>query len=561
MGKQVLKAVFLGLLLAAATGCVQPLDGNQGDGAAISTSLALSLKNAGSRVVSTKMSQEITQTQQTGNNFRGIERIIVVPFQTENAGSVEAESARVGTVRIQNPGISSMFADYANPGLVNSNNSHFYDNASIPSGMNRVLVYGKAIDNGSVSSKAGLHRNGALTTSVMNSISHANDISFSLLPINTNTEIGDIDGKIDMLVEALNGVVSALREASDPAISSIYESIKKDNKIMSCSYVTFEYIMRDVVAQVQQVGNTESFTSIMTAIQQLNTALSTVGSSFPASYGIPEGAYGFWWNGDDFVRLISSVNIALIDPAQYCYPPNLWYYTNSPIRTTREEGVIAQYKEANKKWNQNIVEVYYTDEQKVTPFSRSVAIENQLQYGVAMLELSLGACEVADAMGCPLTGIIVGDQKDADFNFNPLSSVSRYVYDNVVSGLSLDSSASATSVETLVLQTVDNQTVHFALEFKNTTGNALHCQQGDILPNAKFYLAGKLDPNASGVTRPQGLNSVFVKDHKTHVTARITSLTGAYNTVPDLHEPQLEIGVMAEMKWDQITPQSIKLDM
>ena len=153
MGKQVLKAVFLGVLLLAAAGCVQPLDGNQGDGVEVPASLALSLKNAGSRVVSTKMSQEITQTQQTGNNFRGIEEVIIIPFRTDNGGVVEAGDAPIGTVNLQNPGISSNFAAIANSGLVNRNNSHYYDNASIPSGMNRVLAYGKAIDNGSVSSK------------------------------------------------------------------------------------------------------------------------------------------------------------------------------------------------------------------------------------------------------------------------------------------------------------------------------------------------------------------------------------------------------------------------
>ena len=560
MGKQVLKAVFLGLLLAAATGCVQPLDGNQEDGAAISTSLALSLKNAGSQGAATKMSQEITQTQQSGNNFRGIEEVIVVPFRTVYSSAVEAEDTPIGTVGLQNPGISSAFAASANAGLVNRNNSHYYENASIPTGMNRALAYGKAIDKGTVSTKEDLHRNGVLTTSVTGNISSANDITFSLLPINTNAELSNnVEAKIDVLIEDLNGVASALRDASEPAVYGILESIKREGQILSCSYVTFDYMMKEVVTQMQQAGNSTSFSTVMTAITQLDDDLGS-DTSFPSSYGIPEGAFGFWWNGDRFVRLISNVNIALIDPAQYCYPPSLWYYTNSPIRTTKADGVIAQYKEENANWNQNIVDEYYKDDQSVTSSSRSVAIESQLQYGVAMLELSLGVCEVADAIGCQLTGIIIGDQKDVDFNFNPLSSASRYVYDNVVSGLSLASSPSATAVETLVLQTGDNNKIHFALEFKNTTGNTLHGQQGDILPKAKFYLAGELDPNAVSV-RPQGVNSVFLKDHKTHVTAKVKSLAGAYNTVPDLHAPQLEIGVVADMKWDQITPKSVKLDM
>ena len=108
------------------------------------------------------------------------------------------------------------------------------------------------------------------------------------------------------------------------------------------------------------------------------------------------------------------------------------------------------------------------------------------------------------------------------------------------------------SVPTLVLETAVDKPVHFALEFKNTTGYTRYCQQGDILPRCKFYLAGTLDPPIGG--------SVFSQDHKTTVSIRIESLRNAYNTVPDLHDPQLEIGIETEMKWTQITPQSIILD-
>ncbi len=108
------------------------------------------------------------------------------------------------------------------------------------------------------------------------------------------------------------------------------------------------------------------------------------------------------------------------------------------------------------------------------------------------------------------------------------------------------------TVPTLVLQSVKDMPVHFALEFKNTTGVTRHCQQGDILPQCKFYLVGKLDAPAG--------QSVFTKDYKTSVSVKIEGLRNAYNTVPDLHDPQLEIGIVTEMKWNQITPQSIRLD-
>lgn len=570
MVNRALTSVFLLLLLFAATGCVYALE-ETNDGGEGSMSLALSLKTIGSREVSTKMSQEITQTQ-TGDNFRGIEEIIVVPYRTSSGDSVRYGDQRIGIVELQNPGIQNTFASTANAGLVYYNNSHYYRIAFVPTGTNRVLAYGKAIDKGYVTNKAGLHRNGTLEATVLDKPVSAEGIAFNLKPIlgtmqDNGNEVREIDviyETADALIDALNVVVDALRGSSEPLIRSILDEIKRDNQILACSYLTFDTIVREVVSKMQQSGKNDNV--VLTAITQLNTLMTGVGA-FPSSYGIPEGALGFWWNGDRFLRLISDINIAIVDPGSYCYPPNLWYFTNSPVRTAnKDENLVDQYAATNPSWNDNILDQYYISGTSVSSTSRSVAIENQLQYGVALLELSLGECSVTEAYGCPLTGVIVGDQKDVDFNFNPKStSASRYVFDNVVSGLSLGAASTAT-VETLVLQTrdrVNQNKVHFALEFKNTTQETLHCQQGDIFPNARFYFVGELDPRADDVTQPSGetLYSVFVKDHKTHITAKINSLGNAYNTVPDLHEPQLEIGIVAEMKWDQITPQSVKLNM
>ena len=84
-------------------------------------------------------------------------------------------------------------------------------------------------------------------------------------------------------------------------------------------------------------------------------ALSAAGSAFPSSYGIPEGAFGFWWNGSGFVRMVNGVNIALVDPASYCYPPSLWYYANSSILTSDDENVRNEYVAANAAWDDILV--------------------------------------------------------------------------------------------------------------------------------------------------------------------------------------------------------------
>ena len=111
----------------------------------------------------------------------------------------------------------------------------------------------------------------------------------------------------------------------------------------------------------------------------------------------------------------------------------------------------------------------------------------------------------------------------------------------------------------LALQTPADQTVHFALEFYNDSGFLIQCQQGAILPNSKFYLAGELNPGQA--TDPENIKRVFSQDHKTTVNVKVENLMKAYNTVPDLHDPQLEIGIMAEMKWIPLTPQSITIKL
>ena len=88
-------------------------------------SFALSLKNVlPGQEYSTKMTSDITQS---GGVFRGIERLYVIPFNTEENLEVEPQDSRLGTqnVVLGNTGISRY-------GLVPVNNSHLFGTATIP---------------------------------------------------------------------------------------------------------------------------------------------------------------------------------------------------------------------------------------------------------------------------------------------------------------------------------------------------------------------------------------------------------------------------------------------
>ncbi|MBR5925152.1 MAG: hypothetical protein IKZ60_06770 [Bacteroidales bacterium] len=514
-------------------------------------SLVMSLKNVdSSQEPATKMNSEITQS---GGVFRGIEHLYVIPFNTENL-QVEPQDARLGA---QN--ISLATSGINKTGLVPNNNSHFFGSAFVPSGTNRVLTYGKSPDEGEGASKVSKHLYGVLNGNNLLDPSKSEDISFHLEPILAGGELDEmtvVESKADELLDQLNAIMTLMRESQYASIVSIYDAVKRVNQIQACSYAVFNQIRSEMQSALWKIPFEseellQEIRHIQDAIGSFSTTLATLGSNFPANYGIPEGSLGFWWNGKAFIRLINSVNIALVNPASYCYPPSLWYYANSGVKTSDSDEVRSGYTQNSASWD--VILDLYRDGDMVSGITQAMAIVDQLQYGVALMKLSLDApgSDAASLIDkCPLTGIIIDEQKDLDYRFLPGTGESRFIYDNNVSGLYIGNTMS--SAQTLVLETCVNQDVHFALEFTNTTGVKKYCQQGDILPWCKFYLAGVLKAPADG--------SVFTKDHYTEVKVKVGGLQSAYNTVPDLRSPQLEIGVVTEMRWSQITPQSIVLD-
>ena len=533
-------------------------------------SLVMSLKNVlPGQEMGTKMSSDVTQAS---GDFRGIDRLYVIPFYTESM-QVEPQDTRLGA---RNVGLSS--TGIARTGLIANNNSHLFGSAIVPNGMNTVLVYGSAPDRGVDASKSDKHTYGVLTPHGLDNPSSTDDISFRLEPVlatGDNNELSEITAIADGLLEKLNAIMSLMGNSDFDSIVGIYDSVNHMNQILSCSYSTFDQLRNEIQTALIRISGgsnalRDEISRVYKAVTAFSVALASVGSSFPTSYGIPEGSLGFWWNGKEFIRLIGGVNIRLVNPKSYCYPPSLWYYANSPVQTSNSENVRIWYNdERNTEW-EHILN-HYTDGETVNSFTQSVAVSQQLQYGVGLLEVSLSAPGEQAAQliyGCPLTGIIIGDQRDVDFSFMPLPGSAdpdddpvRYIYDNDVDGLKIGGSTE-NSVQMLVLPTADNEPVYFALEFRNNTGYTRHCQQGDILPQCRFYLAGMLDPSSPDVTQPSGetLRSIFSRDRKTKVTVRVDGLRSAYTTVPDLHSPQLEIGLVTEMRWASLTPQSLVLD-
>lgn len=544
-------SLLLAAALLSATACERIAIGAGADGQDGTLSLALSLKHTGNvPAAQTKMATDITQDNAS---FRGIEQVYVVPFQTENAGPVDAGSARLGSsnVLIQNPTISRT-------GLIANNCSHLYKIVQVPVLTNRVLAYGKANDSGSVSTKEGKHKNGVLTPSGLEDPDTPDDISFSLESILETDETDEINQTADVLLAALNGIVEVFQASDIADIQAFLNTFTFDNQIVACSRQAIDRLEYSLMVALSEYRwdptKTEAIAAVMAAVMTklsaLEDACNNAGPDFPAAYGIPEGSIGMWWNGHRYVKIIDGVNLSLVPTDQYCYPPSLWYYANSAIKTSDNENVDLEYKPENASWD--IILSYYSGS-NVMSSTRSVAIFNQMQYGVGLVEFRFLApgIDAAAAFGCPLTGVIIGDQHDADYSFSPKSSGNRFIYDNTISGITLGGTSQ--SFQTLVLPTAVGQHLHFALEFQNNTGSEFPCQQGVVRPGCKFYLAGELAPDDE---YPAG---VFESDHKTVVKVQVASLDNIYNTVPNICAPQLELGVIAEMDWTQLDPGGVKL--
>ncbi|MBP3256760.1 MAG: hypothetical protein J6M23_02000 [Bacteroidales bacterium] len=295
--------------------------------------------------------------------------------------------------------------------------------------------------------------------------------------------------------------------------------------------------------------------------------------TFPENLGLPSGCAILRWTPAGFV--VPQVNgVEGIAPMnRYCFPPALYYYANTTLRTSQDDNIGKSYTEKGyTQWSQVLAD--YTLGEVISSNTKSVALVQPAQFGVGMLSATVKASRswlqdndglpetTVDATGenLPLTGIILSGQFPQRFDFTPIYSgseddVEYYLYDKQVPGVFLTSETSA-PIRTLSLQTPDDLDLYFTLEFRNDSGKTFYGADGRVLPGRKFYMVGKLELPP----QPRAFNSVFVKGHYTTVTCTIHSLDGAYNAVPDLGVPQLTVGVQTQVNWTLASPTTIILE-
>ena len=288
-----------------------------------------------------------------------------------------------------------------------------------------------------------------------------------------------------------------------------------------------------------------------------------VNTPYPASIGLPDGAAAVRWDetAQKFVA-VKSFNFGTnsVDHTQFVYPPELYYYIDSPIKTATSS---LENEYGNPTWS-NVLAKYTSDNATVSSSTRSVAVKKALDYAVGCLEVYVKAEETklsdnADETenlnvdisthNFTLTGIILGGQYNQDYQFEPdkTDNDEKFIYDKDVpsstSSIVLSTDLTTTPVYTLAFQSKDNTPVNIVLEFMNN-GDAFTGEDGLVHRNTKFYLVGQLSIVSNEQSNQSDFHSrVFTKDYKTTINLNIQSLRHAYNVVPDLNTAAYSIKV------------------
>ena len=277
-----------------------------------------------------------------------------------------------------------------------------------------------------------------------------------------------------------------------------------------------------------------------------------------------------------------------LNPAKYTYPAELLYFDNSLLRVNDNEVAANNYPNGYNVWDTNEWTGWVTG--SVASTTRSVAVKNNINYGVAMLssmvtyDAEIGddfkdnhpeadnvKFEVNDIKKFTLTGVLIGGQyQNVGWNFirtnEEATNKNFVIYDNKIADGAIPTVAPN---YTLVFDNFESAptNVLVALEFKNDSDKDIYGLGGMIPKGGTFYLAGTLNlsANTETITWPSyyaippydgsgnstETKRVFIQDYLTSATFKIgqNSLKSAYTTIPDLRASQISLGLSVDLQW------------
>lgn len=553
--------LLLGLTL---TGCTEEEEQLQQDPLQTEEAVVLPVAFAVSKADNpiTRMSEAVVQ--QVGQAYRGINMRHIIPF---------AVAGKIGVNDM--PKFFKTYSESEKP--VDNRAYYYYDKCELTAGVCSFLCYGRA-----PLASTDKAVNGSLIETFPLNLAPKN-IRFSLESISGPTAHPTATALADYMTAI--ATVDGWKTTSNSTLGVIYlnflnktEAGDGGGEPLPGSATNIKAFTQNLETTLNGLTLTGEDDALRTAIIEKIALYNDAWDGFPAFIGLPDGAAVIRWTGTQFEPQINTTTLADINGIdRFAYPAELYYYGNSRIRTSTIDKRKEKY--TDRDWAY-ILEDYEYDEGVVSPNTTAIAIKEPLQYGVAHAQIKLKKTDntnLTDAAGANvpvgsanflLKGIIFGGQMPVGFDFKPTTSYPVYseadmklIYDYQLPTLYLSSTADATQVtNTLVLQSYDNKKVPVVLEFVNNSGTDFRGLDGIVYNGTKFYLVGEVDPSTySSDPRTAIRDRVFTQDYTTTLDMKVTGLAKAYNVMPNLLSPRLEMGIELVTKWVATTPEEVLL--
>lgn len=591
------------MLLASAAGMVscssdsiEPTGGSGATGQVVKTQFAINIPYGGNSSTNqakkvTRMTDEMTQQS---NNFRGISDIVLLTFNgnPETAGTINADKP----ISIGTDGNAYSQDTYR----------RLYRDIEIPVGTSNMIFYGRASRTTENNFQAGKITDKGEKKTLAN-------ISHELTAISSEANFAtDVDAKA--IITALNNIANAKVTDDDgtdytwanignvsplPTWLTAHEkeflktrynkftALKAGSKT---SVVAFINNLKTALAGETTTGEPISADKKLTKeiYNQCVAALTTINglNEFPRNLNLPDGVATLTWISGESKFAYNAPETEFFGTGnsikynKICYPAELSYFVSTKTMVSDKDMSNLSEFPSYTDWTKNTQSGWGGKtsfaEKAVENSTRTVGLKDPVQYSVAVLKSTV-RCKAATLednaqvagkanqqiavpeAGFQVTGILIGGQPaSVDWKYEPAASETfeNTIYDKEMNGSPMyakyTSEVPTVGNYTLVFdnKSTDKKPVFVTIELKNNSNKDFYGKDGIILKGTKFYLVGKLDPEATeGVTNPNSVDRVFMQDHITTANFNITELKDAYNCIPDLRTSGINVGLAVDLDW------------
>lgn len=566
-------------------------------GEVVKTQFAINIPAGGQ---GTRLAEGIVQGQ-TAPVFRGMTNIRLVPFAL--GGSLSGGLTNTTTSSIQPIALGAIGISE----LEKVNGSYkVYSDVDVPVGVDYFLFYGEASE-----TAGGSLTNGSLIPSYEVSgwplNQQLSELQFDLEPIIGTGSVTTTQATLAQMLTDIASVTGTTGSntawsAATGVLKNYYDnfidlSAGSANSIKAALQDLFNAMKSDRVTDVDGLKEAicteieESFDATPldgTYTLEWKNAIAEDVKTFPENLGLPDGSQQLTFSAGSFSYAVPSTSVSQGNILQqtgydkYVYPASLFYKGKTGIKVA-DQSMAANGSYTGTDWS-NILGQSGWNDAAVSSTTQSIILKDPINYAVSSLNLFVrfaddyiydnganytpkGAAqpigEIAvpiPAEGFSLNGILVGGQKPVNWDFNTVTSAQDAdawtIYDASTEGAKVTKANAFDSdptAYTLALETAgvtagaaEGEKVRFALEMTNESGAAFTGADGIVPAGGKFYLVGELVSE----TQDGGALKVFEQDHKTVARVLINSLKSAYNCIPDLRAPRLELGLSVDLTWE-----------